>query len=177
VNQYGLWASEWSVINNQIVLPPNGLYEMRPNLQNRESIRELVYQDGDWRVIGTDATITRAIKRTGIQQIGPIWVAKNTDMDLTPDGKAAAYLGTTNLLPLQQSRIYGVSPLDRNAVPNVYAGPTIQYGKSVAISSDAAFIAVATNDKVLIYSFPSFTLIKEISAVSPRNLKFKPLMP
>jgi len=177
VNQYGLWVSEWNVVDNKIVLPPNGMYQMRPNLQKRESIREMVYQDGDWRVIGTNATITRAIKRTGIEQMVPICVAENADMDLTPDGKSAVYIYTLTLEPLHIGRVYGVSPLDRNAVPNVYAGPIINNAKSVAISSDATFVAVATTDKVLVYSFPDFELVKGINAVFSRNLEFKPFAP
>ncbi len=177
VNQYGLWVSEWNVVGDQLVLPPNGMYEMRPNLQNRENIREMVYQDGDWRILATNAAITRSIKRAGIEQMVLIWVAPNSDIDLTPNGKAAAYITTFPLMPSHVSRVYGVSPLDRNEIPNVFEGPIINNGKSVAISSDAAFIAVATNDKVLVYSYPDFTLVKEISAISPRNLEFKPFAP
>jgi hypothetical protein len=177
VNQYGLWVSEWNVVGDQIALPPNGIYEMRPNLQNRENIREMVYQDGDWRVVATNATITRAIKRAGSEQMVPIWAALNADIDLTPNGRAAAYLGKFPLAPINLSRVYEVSPLDRNEVPNVFEGPIISNGKSVAISSDAAYIAVATNDEVLIYSCPDFTLVKRISAISPRNLEFKPFGP
>jgi len=177
VNQYGLWVSEWNVVGDQLVLPPNGMYEMRPNLQNRENIREMVYQDGDWRILATNAAITRSIKRAGIEQMVLIWVAPNSDIDLTPNGKAAAYIFKFTLAPLSQSRVYGVSPLDENQVPNVFEGPIINNGKSVAISSDAAYVAVAANDKVLVYSFPDFTLVKEISAISPRNLEFKPFAP
>jgi len=176
-DQYGLWVSEWNVVGDQIVLPPNGMFEMRPNLQKRENIREMVYQDGDWRVLATDATITRAVKRAGIEHMVPVWAAQNADIDLTPNGKAAAYLVKPSLAPLQVSRVYGVSPLDRNEIPNLFEGPIINNGRSVAISSDAAYIAVATIDKVLIYSCPDFTLVKEISAISPRNLEFKPFGP
>jgi hypothetical protein len=177
VDQYGLWVSEWNVVGDQIVLPPNGIYEMRPNLQNRELVQEMAYQDGDWRVLATNATITRSVKRAGIEQMGPIWVAQNSSIDLTPDGKAAAYISKLTLAPLRVSRVYGVSPLDRDAMPNVFEGPIVSGGKGVTISSDAAFIAVATGDKILVYSFPNFTLVKEISAISPRNVEFKPFGP
>ncbi len=175
VNQYGLWVSEWNVVGDQITLPPNGMYEMRSSLQKREAIREMVYQDADWRVVGTNATITRSVKRAGNEHMIPIWSALNTDLDLTPNGRAAAYLAGFVLTPIIiPSRVYAVSPLDGNEVPAVFEGPIISNGKSVAISSDGAYVAVATNDKIYIFRMPDFTLVKEISAVSPRNLEFKP---
>jgi hypothetical protein len=178
VNRDDVFVSEWNVANDQIVLPPIGAnVDLRPKRTPRELIRELTYQDADWRVLGSSLTITRAIKRPGSDLIGPIWAAQNTDLDLTPDGKAAAYLFGFAGAPGGPVKAFVASPLDRNAVPTVQAGPVLVNARSIAVSSDATFIAIATTDKVRVYSVPGFSLVKEVSATFPRNLEFRPIQP
>jgi hypothetical protein len=179
INKYEVWFSEWNVVNDRIVLPPvGGIYEQRPPLGNRETLREMAYQDADWRVVGTDLTITRGVKRPGNELIGPIWATKNVDLDLTPDGKAAAYLvGFATTPGNNPYRIYVAQPLDRNAVPTVTSGPVVIDARSIAISSDAKYVAVATSSRVRVYSLPGFSLVKEITAVAPANLEFRPMVP
>ena len=190
-NRHNLLVTEWDVVSGQMTQPAVVL-ETQPGAADEETVREIVYQDGDWRVGGTNFTITRAIKRPPTESIFPILLAPNVDLDLTFDGKAAAILTGTSLTPGALGTVVAASPLDQIALPNVNQGPGLRYATSVAISSDAKYVAVATqgpailnsagdvvdhNDRVLVYSLPNFSQIKEIEAYLPRNLEFRPAGP
>ena len=177
-NTYFIGVTEWNVINDQMVLPAVVL-QTRPGPLHTERMREIVYQDDDWRVFASDKIITRAIKRPGNEQIVPIYGQLNIDLDLTDDGTAAALIYAPSLAPGAWGIVWGLEPLDQNAPPTVHQGPAIFNPKRVAISSDAAFVAVSSDppgpvDKIYVYSFPDFTLVKEIETHRPTNLVFTP---
>jgi len=176
INGYGVLISEWSVVGDALV-SPSSLVDARPNLQNREIVRELVYQDGDWRALGTHLTITLGIKRPGNEAIGPIYANENADLDLTPDGQAAALVKYEELLPIKLALPIFVAPLVATAPPTAVAGPVtynVMHRPRIAISSDAQYLALGLDDKIIIYSVPSFTVVKEIPAVGAGNLEFRP---
>jgi hypothetical protein len=177
VNEYSLFMSEWNVVNDSITLPANGIYDNRPNLSNRETLRELVYQDDDWRAAASDLTVSLGIKRTTNEVIGSIFGVKNVDMDLPPKGGAAAFIQYIDLAAGDVAWPGFVTPLTTTTIPSVTYGPMfypVTSKPTVAISSDARYVAVGLIDKVQVFSTPDFLLVKDIPAIRPRNLEFKP---
>jgi hypothetical protein len=185
VNQSGgnsvMVVFQWDVSGNTFSSQTGaiGLWPMSDPRPIRLFARELLQFDDGTRLIGSSIGINYVTGTT----IAPIYPALNDDIDITDDGKAAVYIFINDLAPGKPGMVYGLVNLDQPGSINVLPGPMVLHGKSVAISSDKKYVAVATTSsameasKIMLYSFPDFTLLKTIAADNPHDLVFRPVGP
>ena len=193
INLTAICTVEYQIVSDQLVLPEPLYTGMicfpRQGIQHRRGIRETVYQNADWLAVANDISVLRTLAHGSSRFMLPIAGAINNDFDFTTDGKAAAYISSLPRGPGLPDLISGYTALDQDPSPVYHSGPALWNASSIAISSDAKYVAVAAQvpvagtggtlayeNKIYVYTFPEFELVKEIDVSNkPRNLEFKPL--
>jgi len=118
----------------------------------------------------------RGVSKAGGASLPLISDVPNDHMDLTADGRLAAFVkvgaGGATVAVLESP---GSSP------PAIRQGPTLPMRTAVkpwiAISDDGSRIAVSLGDRIEVFAYPGFGQVDRFSAESVQHMRFRPLAP